>query len=79
MGGKNGNKKHGRNKQYCQAYRLEGRYEKAKARKLGKHLFYQPDDPLAKKVWDALPEQAKKDGKRVQEALKTNAEVRANG
>ena len=54
------NRKHGRNKAFCQQYRLEGRREKNKARKLAKHLKYQPTDQLAKAAFEALPQLARK-------------------
>ena len=69
---KNGNRKHGRNKVYCNRYRLEGRREKSKANKLARHLFYQPADPLAKAAWDKLPENARKEGNRLTAMLEEN-------
>lgn len=58
--GRSGNKKHGRNKRYCDKYKLEGRYEKNKAKKLEKHLARQPDDEAALAAYKALPEAVKK-------------------
>lgn len=44
---KKGNKKHGRNKNFCEAYRRTNRREKNKALKIKKHLAKFPDDKKA--------------------------------
>ena len=45
-GGKN--RKHGRNKIWCDAYRKRGQREKNKAKKVLKHLAQHPNDNVAK-------------------------------
>ncbi len=37
-GGRKGGKRHGRNKKFCERYRLEGRWEKNKRLKQARHL-----------------------------------------
>jgi hypothetical protein len=51
---KKGNKKHGRNKAWCLAYRLKGRREKNKAKLLDRHLARFPDDAVAKEARKGL-------------------------
>lgn len=41
------NRKHGRNKLFCERYRREGRREKNKAIRLRKHLRRHPRDTVA--------------------------------
>jgi hypothetical protein len=48
-------RKIGRNKASCEQYRREEKREKSKARRLLKHLRFQPDDARAKTAFDALP------------------------
>lgn len=55
MAGKNGNKKHGRNKADCTRYTNENRHEKSHARRLTKHLLVFPGDAVAKLAYAALP------------------------
>ena len=45
---KSGNKKHGRNKKWCEAYRNRGQREKSKRCKVAKHLERHPRDRVAK-------------------------------
>lgn len=44
---RNGNKKHGRNKDYCKSYAARHLQEKHKARRLRKHLEKFPNDAAA--------------------------------
>ncbi len=60
MGGKNGNKKHGRNEADCKRYEIEGRAEKSKAIRLADHISRCPWDAVARRAFDALPIIARK-------------------
>lgn len=40
------NRKHGRNKKWCEAYRLRGQREKNKAKRLAKHRKAHPNDAI---------------------------------
>ncbi len=44
-GGKN--RKYGRNKRFCDRYKIEGRETKNRARKMSRHLKKYPDDKQA--------------------------------
>jgi hypothetical protein len=59
-GGKKGNKKYGRNKKWCEAYRLRGQREINQARRLDRHLVLYPDDLCAVKRLGELPELARR-------------------
>lgn len=48
--GSGGNKKHGRNKATCDMYKLQGRREKNKIKKLEKILKKQPNNLEVKKI-----------------------------
>jgi hypothetical protein len=45
-GGKK-NRKHGRNKKWCERYRAENRRAKNKAKRLARHLKHHPNDRQA--------------------------------
>lgn len=45
--GKSGNKKHGRMKKWCEAYRARHQREKNKLIRLRKHLLKHPNDQVA--------------------------------
>lgn len=53
-GGKK-NRKHGRNKEFCDRYSREGRRERNKARKLTRHLKKFPSDGVARKASEGGP------------------------
>jgi hypothetical protein len=59
-GGKKGNKKYGRNKPWCEAYRKRGQQEINQAIGLIKHLERFPDDLCALRRFGELPELAKR-------------------
>jgi len=42
------NRKHGRNKVWCEVYRREGRREKNKCKRLRKHIVRHPNDNVAR-------------------------------
>jgi hypothetical protein len=46
--GRNGNKTHGRNKDWCESYKRRGQREKNKKSKLRKHLIHHVNDEVAK-------------------------------
>lgn len=48
-GGKK-NRKYGRNKKFCERYRLEGRREKNRKIRLARHLKRFPDDGVARRA-----------------------------
>ena len=50
------NRKIGRNKTWCERYRLAHKREKSKARKLYQHLLRFPGDMMAEQVANDLPE-----------------------
>jgi hypothetical protein len=47
---RNGNKKHHRNKIWCESYYHRGQREKNKKVKLNRHLARHPNDEVAKKA-----------------------------
>lgn len=62
--------KHGRNKVWCNAYRMREQRAKNKAVKLLRHLRAYPDDAAAQERFDGLLEMAKKYGrKRIKPSL----------
>lgn len=60
MAGRNGNKKHSRNKIACARYRDEARAEKSKGRKLLAHVRRCPWDDVARAAYERLPVVARK-------------------
>lgn len=60
MAGRNGNKKHTRNKTACIRYRDEARAEKSKARRLLAHIRRCPWDSIARAAYERLPLIARK-------------------
>lgn len=48
-------RKHGRNKKWCERYRLEQKHEKSHARRVTKHLSAHPTDQKALGYWRNLP------------------------
>ena len=60
MAGRNGNKKHSRNKIACARYRDEARREKAKGRRLLAHIRRCPWDDVARAAYEKLPAIARK-------------------
>jgi hypothetical protein len=63
-GGKKGNKKYGRNKPWCEAYKARGQREINKAIVLIKHVQKFPDDACALRCMEKLPELAKQKARR---------------
>jgi len=52
---KNGNKTHGRNKEFCEGYKRRGQREKNKIFKIQKHLDTHPKDAVAFAALQRIP------------------------
>lgn len=57
------NRKYGRNKQWCEAYRARGQRERNKVRKVLKHILrYGATDHMAVHFYNNLPQAPKPEG-----------------